>query len=149
MTKIGLIGCGMWGRNLARNLAHLNVLAAVADRHDENAAEFAAANVWVAATYSAQQVTIEIADDGPGFAADIMSHLGEPYTSSRRAEAGAAAGEFGLGLGFFIARTLIRRSGGQVEPRNLKADEIIDMATPGGACVRISWPRKKLEQSLL
>ena len=115
----------------------------------ENAAEFAAANVWVAATYSAQQVTIEIADDGPGFAADIMSHLGEPYTSSRRAEAGAAAGEFGLGLGFFIARTLIRRSGGQVEPRNLKADEIIDMATPGGACVRISWPRKKLEQSLL
>ena len=42
MTKIGLIGCGMWGRNLARNLAQLDVLAAVADRHDENAAEFAA-----------------------------------------------------------------------------------------------------------
>ena len=42
MTKIGLIGCGMWGRNLARNLQQLDVLAAVADRHDENAAEFAA-----------------------------------------------------------------------------------------------------------
>ena len=42
MTKIGLIGCGMWGRNLARNLAQLDVLAAVADRHDENATEFAA-----------------------------------------------------------------------------------------------------------
>ena len=42
MTKIGLIGCGIWGRNLARNLAQLDVLAAVADRHDENAAEFAA-----------------------------------------------------------------------------------------------------------
>ena len=42
MTKIGLIGCGMWGRNLARNLAQLDVLAAVADRHDEKAAEFAA-----------------------------------------------------------------------------------------------------------
>ena len=42
MTKIGLIGCGMWGRNLARNLAQLNVLAAVADLHDGNAAEFAA-----------------------------------------------------------------------------------------------------------
>ena len=41
MTKIGLIGCGMWGRNLARNLAQLDVLSAVADRHDENAAEFA------------------------------------------------------------------------------------------------------------
>ena len=42
MIKIGLIGCGMWGRNLARNLAQLDVLAAVADRHHENAAEFAA-----------------------------------------------------------------------------------------------------------
>ena len=42
MTKIGLIGCGMWGRNLARNLAQLDVLAAVSDHHDENAAEFAA-----------------------------------------------------------------------------------------------------------
>ena len=41
MTKIGLIGCGMWGRNLARNLAQLDVLAAVADHHDENATELA------------------------------------------------------------------------------------------------------------
>ena len=42
MVKIGLVGCGMWGRNLARNLAQLDVLAAVADRTDENAAAFAA-----------------------------------------------------------------------------------------------------------
>jgi UDP-2-acetamido-3-amino-2,3-dideoxy-glucuronate N-acetyltransferase len=42
MTKIGLIGCGMWGRNLARNLAQLDVLAAVTDHRDKNAAEFAA-----------------------------------------------------------------------------------------------------------
>jgi len=43
MMNIGLIGCGMWGRNLARNLAQLGVLAAVADRHAENAAEFGSA----------------------------------------------------------------------------------------------------------
>ena len=42
MTKIALIGCGMWGRNLARTLEGLNVLAAVSDRQDENAADFAA-----------------------------------------------------------------------------------------------------------
>jgi UDP-2-acetamido-3-amino-2,3-dideoxy-glucuronate N-acetyltransferase len=41
MVKIGLVGCGMWGRNLARNLAQLDVLAAVADRTDENAVAFA------------------------------------------------------------------------------------------------------------
>ena len=43
MTNIGLIGCGMWGRNLARNLAQLEVLASVADRQAENAAEFGSA----------------------------------------------------------------------------------------------------------
>jgi predicted dehydrogenase len=43
MMNIGLIGCGMWGRNLARNLAQLNVLASVADRHAENAGEFGSA----------------------------------------------------------------------------------------------------------
>ena len=43
MVNIGLIGCGMWGRNLARNLAQLEALAAVADRHAENAAEFGSA----------------------------------------------------------------------------------------------------------
>ena len=33
----------MWGRNLARNLAQLEALASVADRHVENAAEFGSA----------------------------------------------------------------------------------------------------------
>ena len=110
----------------------------------ENAAEFANATVWVNATYSAQMVQVVIADDGPGFAPEIISHLGEPYTSTR----GVANedDEFGLGLGFFIARTLIQRSGGALEARNLAADEVVDMATPGGACVTISWPRQKLEK---
>lgn len=31
MTKIGLIGCGGWGKNLARNLFELGVLSAIAD----------------------------------------------------------------------------------------------------------------------
>ena len=120
----------------------------------ENAAEFARSAVWVSATYSAQQVTIEIADDGPGFAADIISRLGEPYTSSRSAAAKSKAaktagseGEFGLGLGFFIARTLVQRSGGKIEARNMAPHETVDKAQPGGACVRLTWPRKRLEQA--
>ena len=42
MTKIGLIGCGMWGRNLARNLAQLDALHCVADLSPANADAFAA-----------------------------------------------------------------------------------------------------------
>lgn len=41
MTRIGLIGCGMWGRNLARNLASLGALAVVADQNEDRAAGFA------------------------------------------------------------------------------------------------------------
>ena len=52
MMNIGLIGCGMWGRNLARNLAQLEVLASVADRHAENAAEFGSA-------FAAKQVDVD------------------------------------------------------------------------------------------
>lgn len=50
MTRIGLIGCGMWGRNLARNLAQLGVLSAVADRHADHAASFASEFGTAAAT---------------------------------------------------------------------------------------------------
>lgn len=41
MARTGLIGCGMWGRNLARNLSQLGTLASVADRDAENATAFA------------------------------------------------------------------------------------------------------------
>lgn len=109
----------------------------------ENAAEFAASAVWVKATYSAQQISVTIADDGPGFAADILTHLGEPYTSSRGA-ARRSDDAFGLGLGFFIARTLLQRAGGQLSARNLSVTELIDGAMPGGACVQITWPRSRL-----
>ncbi len=43
MAKIGLIGCGMWGDNLARNLVHLDALVAVADRNAKAADAFASA----------------------------------------------------------------------------------------------------------
>ena len=109
----------------------------------ENAAEFAASAVWVRASYSAQQVIVDIADDGPGFKPDILTHLGEPYTSSR-GTARNADDAFGLGLGFFIARTLLLRSGAQISARNMSVTELMEGAMPGGACVRVVWPRTKL-----
>ena len=72
MTKIGLIGCGMWGRNLARNLAQLDVLAAVADRNDESAAEFAA-------QFNSQKrdfdtILADASIDGVAIATSALSH---------------------------------------------------------------------------
>ena len=80
---------------------------------------------------------------GRALPADILTHLGEPYTSPRAARR-AADDTFGLGLGFFIARTFIRRSGAQITARNMSVDEVMEGAMPGGACVRVVWPRTKL-----
>ena len=40
--QISVVGCGMWGRNIARNCASLGLLHSVVDRHKERAGEFAA-----------------------------------------------------------------------------------------------------------
>ena len=72
MMNIGLIGCGMWGRNLARNLAQLEVLAAVADRHAENAAEFGSA--FAAKTVDVDTLIHDQSIDGIVIATSAPSH---------------------------------------------------------------------------
>ena len=82
-----------------------------------------------------------INDDGPGFAPEIMDRIGEPYVTGRRnlrhsvdVEAG------GLGLGLFIAKTLLERSGAKLIFANRAAPT-------QGACVRVRWARADFEQS--
>ena len=77
----------------------------------ENAVDFARERVEVAADWDDNEITLIIADDGPGFAPEIMSRIGEPYVRSRRRRRMYASGDTGLGLGFFIAKTLLERSG--------------------------------------
>jgi two-component system, sensor histidine kinase RegB len=110
----------------------------------ENAVDFARERVEVSAVWDDAEVSIAIADDGPGFSPEIMDTLGDPYVTTRpaglRASAGSQAGRVGagLGLGFFIAKTLLERSGAQVTLANRPAP-----AT--GAVVRITWPRSAFD----
>ena len=105
----------------------------------ENAVDFARHRVEITARWSDRDVAVTIADDGPGFSADIMDTLGDPYVTTRatreaatRDEAGEASG---LGLGFFIAKTLLERSGAKLALENRVTPE-------RGAIVRITWPRE-------
>lgn len=91
----------------------------------ENAVDFARSRVSVKVGWSEQQVVVEITDDGPGFSRDILGALGEPYVSTRR-DAG------GMGLGVFIAKTLLERTGAEIGFGNRKG---------GGAKIVIAWPR--------
>jgi two-component system sensor histidine kinase RegB len=75
-----------------------------------------------------------VTDDGPGFAPGVLAKLGEPYFSERRVEQRGG----GLGLGFFIACTLLERTGARVTPYNRQPPA-------KGAVVRIVWPRRTIE----
>ena len=96
----------------------------------QNAVQFASSEVSVTIHWDKAEVTVEVADDGPGFPAHLLGRLGEPYLSTR---AGAANH---MGLGIFIAQSLLERSGAA-----LTFDNLLE----GGAHVVISWKRANLE----
>jgi two-component system sensor histidine kinase RegB len=104
----------------------------------ENAVGFARSRVELEAYWDAEYVEITVRDDGPGFAAGVLSRLGEPYLTQRDEE-GAAGG---LGLGFFIAKTLLERSGARLDVRNRRPPA-------EGAIVRARWPRTAIEAPAL
>jgi two-component system, sensor histidine kinase RegB len=108
----------------------------------ENAVDFASDRVAVDAHWSTDSVAVTISDDGPGFAPEILARIGEPYVTSRRHHQNDPGEESaGLGLGFFIAKTLLERSGATLSFENRPVPE-------RGAVVRLSWSRSDFEQSL-
>jgi two-component system sensor histidine kinase RegB len=106
----------------------------------ENAVDFARATVEVNAWWNTETVEIVISDDGPGIAPDILKRIGEPYLSRRRSADEAQSEHHGLGLGVFIARTLLERTGARVSFTNRTFPD-------HGAVVQIAWPRDRFEAS--
>jgi len=100
----------------------------------ENAADFAKSTVNVNATWNDTHISVEVLDDGPGFDPSVLQKLGEPYVSVRQSKKDVQDGLVGggLGLGVFIAKTLIERLGGSVSFNNRK--------TTNGARVNLVWP---------
>lgn len=104
----------------------------------ENAVDFARNTVEVNAWWNADTVEIVVSDDGPGIAPDILKRIGEPYLSRRRSTDEAQNERTGLGLGVFIARTLLERTGAKVSFSNRTFPD-------HGAVVQIVWPRDRFE----
>jgi two-component system sensor histidine kinase RegB len=108
----------------------------------ENAVDFAAERVSVDARWTEESVEVTISDDGPGFSPEIMGRIGEPYVTSRRGHPHDSGDEpAGLGLGFFIAKTLLERAGANLALENRPAPD-------RGAVVRLRWSRSDFEQPL-
>lgn len=100
----------------------------------ENATDFAHEQVRVEASWDTETISVTIADDGPGFAPELMARLGEPYltTRARDPQAPDADKPGGLGLGIFIAKTLLERTGARLDFHNSDGER--------HAQVTIVWP---------
>jgi two-component system sensor histidine kinase RegB len=109
----------------------------------ENAADFATREVRLRARWNDAEITIDVMDDGPGFSAEIFEQIGEPYVTSRPVKGASVAVQAagggkpeGMGLGFFIAKTLIEQIGGKLSAHNRMG---------GGAIVTARWRRGAID----
>lgn len=96
-----------------------------------NAGQYARVAVTIRLTWTTTDVWVTIKDDGPGFSSVILPHLGEPYMSTRSGRDGH------MGLGVFIATTLLGRIGAECRFGN-----------DDGAEIQIRWPRQVLEHGI-
>ena len=114
----------------------------------QNAVDFADSTVWVESDWSPETITIRIMDNGPGYPPNLLGRIGDPFV--RRRGSGSdqrRPGYEGMGLGLFIAKTLLERSGAELsfangfdsfEGQSRHADRT-------GAVVELSWQRALLE----
>ena len=111
----------------------------------QNAVDFAHKDIWVDIRWSDTQIKVRIVDDGSGFPPSVLGRIGDPFVRSRPEKAPEPSRpEYeGMGLGLFIAKTLLERSGAELSFANAR-----DPFNPSpaqtersGAVVEVTWPR--------
>jgi two-component system sensor histidine kinase RegB len=109
----------------------------------QNAVDFAKATVWIEADWTNAAVTVRIIDDGEGFPQNVIGRIGDPFVRVRRTEpdAGKRPGYEGMGLGLFIAKTLLERSGAELTFANATDPFLAPEDRPErcGAVVEAVW----------
>jgi two-component system sensor histidine kinase RegB len=115
----------------------------------QNAVDFARGEVWIDAAWTDASVTVRISDDGEGYPPHVLGRIGDPFVRSRRdAPSAVERPDYeGMGLGLFIAKTLLERSGAELSFANgadpfLTAEEHPERS---GAIVEVIWPRAAIE----
>lgn len=115
----------------------------------QNAVDFASANVWVESMWTDDLISIQIIDDGRGIPVHLLGRIGDPFMRKRRSNSDnkERPGYEGMGLGLFIAKTLLERSGAELsfangsDPFRAEAQD----TKKRGAIVEVVWPRSKID----
>ena len=103
----------------------------------QNAVDFSSDRVLIESTWTDKSVSVRISDDGPGYPSAILARIGDPFM--RRREDTSRPGYEGMGLGLFIAKTLLERSGARLDFAN--------GGSLGGALVAVTWNRDQIDPS--
>ncbi|SLN69198.1 Sensor histidine kinase RegB [Falsiruegeria litorea R37] len=115
----------------------------------QNAVDFSRANVWVESEWTEDQIVVRIADDGRGYSPHMIGRIGDPFMRRRRSDAEKKSRpEYeGMGLGLFIAKTLLERSGASLSFANGSDpyQTLTDHPDHRGAVVKVSWPRAQID----
>jgi two-component system sensor histidine kinase RegB len=111
----------------------------------QNAVDFSTERVLIEVSWTDDIIAIQIKDDGQGFPSSVLGRIGDPFVRRRRTEVTRAQrpGYEGMGLGLFIAKTLLERSGAKLSFANGAARALSNKR--GGAIVRLEWPRSAIE----
>jgi len=109
----------------------------------QNAVDFAKSTVWVETDWDEDRIYVRIMDDGKGFPPHLIGRIGDPFIRKRRAdrEKSERPGYEGMGLGLFIAKTLLERSGADLSFANGNSSEIDEEDEHLGAIVEVIWSR--------
>ena len=115
----------------------------------ENAVDFAQSKVWIQLDWKTDRVLVKISDDGFGFPSEMIGRLGDPFVHKKlykNVERSSQKYE-GMGLGLFIAKTLLERTGAKVTFSNsdMLKDERIQGVRQEGAIVKVVWSKNLLE----
>lgn len=117
----------------------------------QNAVDFARSEVRVESRWDDERISIRIMDDGRGFTAADLGRIGDPFMHRRWSfsEGSERPGYEGMGLGLFIAKTLLERSGAELIFANGNDFEGAEgwSGHPGvtGAIVEVTWPRNLID----
>ncbi len=109
----------------------------------QNAVDFANTNVVINVGWTEKKLFLKIMDDGNGYSPQVIHRLGDPFVRQRSPENNPdqRPAYEGMGLGLFIAKTLLERSGAVITFGNNKS------IRKKGAVVDMVWKRSDLEVS--
>lgn len=112
----------------------------------QNAVDFSKTTVWIETRWTENMITVRILDDGKGFPPQLLGRLGDPFMSQRRnRKKDKSRLEYeGMGLGLFIAKTLLERSGASLRFAN-GTDETGYQSNSIGAVIEVRWPRNAID----